>query len=77
MKSISNNIAVLSTASVFITECHGLKRLMGLVLQLSNYLNHGTYRSGAFGFKIGSKSIAYAVCWVFPEYPLTRAEPSL
>ena len=52
--SIKEDIAVLSTAMVFITKCGGLRRLMGLVLQLSNYLNHGSYRSGAFGFKVGS-----------------------
>jgi hypothetical protein len=52
--TIKNDISILSNAMVFVTECNGLQRLMGLVLQLSNFLNHGSYRSGAFGFKISS-----------------------
>ena len=84
---IINDIAILSNASVFITQCYGLRRLMGLVLQLSNYLNHGTYRSGAFGFKVSglkkltlvksnvpgiSKTLLHVICKMAEDDPILQ-----
>ena len=35
-------------------ESAALRRVMALILRLSNFLNCGTYHAGAFGFKVAS-----------------------
>jgi hypothetical protein len=52
--SIRKDITILREAMQAIHDSHPLKRMMTMVLRLSNYMNYGTYHAGAFGFKVSS-----------------------
>jgi hypothetical protein len=51
---ISRDITIIRGAMQAIRDSGPLKRMMTLVLRLSNYMNFGTYHAGAFGFKVAS-----------------------